>query len=284
MKTADKWQDYELIDSGEGEKLERWGNFFLSRPDPIAIWPKYLKEEEWKKANAVYKRNNEGGGKWETKETIPEKWEISYKDLRFLIKPTPFKHTGLFPEQSSNWDFFIKKIQEEKRPLSILNLFAYTGGATIACAKAGAKVCHVDSSRGIVEWAKENAEINGLKDKIRWIVDDVIKFTDREIKRGIKYDAIIMDPPSFGRGSKGEVWKLEEDLWPLVKSATKLLTDDSLFFHINSYSTGMSPTTIGNILKSVIKNKGTIETGELGLQEKNSQRILPQGTFGRWSK
>lgn len=290
MQTANNWKDYELIDSGDGEKLERWGSppaggFVLSRPDPLAIWPKLLPETEWRVADAHYMRSEEGGGKWNVKGQMPDKWQINYGDLKFWIKPTQFKHTGLFPEQALNWDWMIDKIKKEKREINILNLFAYTGGATIAIAKVGAKVCHVDSSKGIVAWAKENAELNGFSDKIRWIVDDAVKFVEREAKRGVKYDAIIMDPPSFGRGAKGEVWKIEEDLWSLIEKCKKILSDDPLFFLINSYSTGMSPTTVKNILISAFKNKdGEIESNEIGIKEKGSERILPQGVFGRWEK
>ncbi len=291
MKTATNWNDYELIDSGDGEKLERWGSspkecFVLARPDPMAIWPKGLSQNEWAKSDAHYIRSEKGGGSWKTKKQLPEKWGVEYNHLLFLIKPTSFKHTGLFPEQSVNWDIFSKIIKDSNDgEINILNLFAYTGGATIACAKAGAKVCHVDSSKGIVSWAKDNAKVNNITEKIRWIVDDAIKFVERELKRGMKYDGIIMDPPSFGRGSKGEVWKLEKDLFPLVKKTVKLLSDKPKFFHINSYTTGMSPTTIGNILESSLgKINGNIEVDEIGIKESNSKRILPQGVFGRWTK
>lgn len=285
MLVANNWKEYQLLDSGDGEKLERWGNFVLSRPDPLAIWPKGLPLAEWKKADGHYMRSEDGGGKWDFKKQLPDKWEIKYGELNFLIKPTSFKHTGLFPEQASNWDSLTEIIKKEKRDVGVLNLFAYTGGVTVALAKSGTKVCHVDSSKGIVGWAKENAELNGLVEKIRWIVDDAIKFVEREVKRGVKYDGIIMDPPSFGRGAKGEVWKLEKDLWPLVSKTTKLLSDDPLFFHINSYSTGMSPTVVGNILETALgKIGGKIEVNELGLKEGRGNRILPQGVFGRWQK
>lgn len=284
MQTTNNWKEYELLDSGNGEKLEKWGNFTLSRPDPLAIWPKTLSDAEWKKADGNYIRSEEGGGKWKYKNPLPDKWEIKYGNLIFSIKPTSFKHTGLFPEQAVNWDWITEKIKKEKREINILNLFAYTGGATIAAASAGAKVCHVDSSKGIISWAKENASLNGLENKIRWITDDAVKFVERELKRGVKYDAIIMDPPSFGRGAKGEVWKIEEDLWPLIEKCKKILSDNPLFFLINSYSTGMSPTTVKNILLSALKDKnGSIESDEIGLNEKGSDRILPQGVFGRWS-
>lgn len=285
MQTPNNWKDYELIDSGESEKLERWGNFALVRPDPLAIWPKNLPVTDWNKADAHYERSDEGGGKWSTNKQLPASWEVNYANLKFLIKPTSFKHTGLFPEQAVNWESLSEIIKKEKREINILNLFAYTGGATIALSKAGAKVCHVDSSKGIVGWAKENAKINGIESEIRWIVDDAVKFVERELKRGVKYDAILMDPPSFGRGAKGEVWKIEEDLWPLVSKTVKLLSADSLFFHINSYTTGMSPTVIGNVIKSGLgKLGGEIEVDELGLKESKGNRILPQGVFGRWTK
>ncbi|HBM45492.1 MAG: hypothetical protein UT05_C0009G0051 [Parcubacteria group bacterium GW2011_GWF2_38_76] len=284
MLTNNNWKDYELIDSGDGEKLERWGEVVLSRPDPQAFWPKMLPDKEWHTANGIYTRSEGGGGAWKFKEGTPKKWEIKYGDLKFSIKPTPFKHTGLFPEQAINWDWMKDKIKGSGKDVSVLNLFAYTGGATVASSNAGAKVCHVDSSNGIVTWAKENIDLNNKSGEVRWIVDDALKFVDREIKRGVKYDGIIMDPPSYGRGAKGEVWKLEEKLWPLVEKTSRLLSDKPLFFIINSYTTGMSPTVIGNILKTAFKNKGgKIETDELGLKEKNTDRVLPQGVFGRWS-
>ncbi|MEI6296667.1 MAG: class I SAM-dependent methyltransferase [bacterium] len=289
MQTANNWKDYELLDSGDGEKLERWGSstnsFILSRPDPLAIWPKKLSKKEWSDADAHYLRSEEGGGKWSVRNQMPDRWEVKYSNLKFIIKPTQFKHTGLFPEQAVNWDWMINKIKESKREINVLNLFAYTGGATVAATYAGAKVCHVDSSKGIVGWAKENAEINSFGDKVRWIVDDAVKFVEREAKRGTKYDAIIMDPPSFGRGAKGEVWKIEQDLWPLIEKCKMILTNNPLFFLVNSYSTGMSPTTVKNILISAFGNlSGKIESSEIGLQEKGSERILPQGVFGRWEK
>lgn len=284
MLTAKNWKDYELLDSGDGEKLERWGNVVLSRPDPQAFWPKNLSDKEWRNADGIYTRSEGGGGEWKFKEGTPHKWEIKYGDLKFSIKPTPFKHTGLFPEQSVNWDWIKDKIEGTGRDVTVLNLFAYTGGATVAAANAGAKVTHVDSSNGIVTWAKDNIELNNKSGEIRWIVDDALKFVDREIKRGVKYDGIIMDPPSYGRGAKGEVWKLEEKLWTLVEKTSRLLSDKPLFFIINSYTTGMSPTVIGNILKTAFRNKGgKIETDELGLKETGSDRVLPQGVFGRWS-
>jgi len=288
MITPKNWKDYELLDSGDGEKMERWGSpadgFVVSRPDPQTIWPKNLPESNWKKCDAVYTRSEEGGGKWNYKKQLQDKYEIEYGNLKFWIKLTSFKHTGIFPEQAVNWDWIIEKIKGANREIKVLNLFAYTGGATVAVASAGADVCHVDSSKGIVTWAKENIELNGLGDKkVRFIVDDVLKFIDREKKRGVKYDAVIMDPPSFGRGAKGEVWKIEKDLWPLMEKVSGILSDNPLFVLINSYTTGMSPTVIGNILKSAMKKYGgKIETDELGLVEKNSDRILPQGVFGRW--
>ncbi|EPZ53283.1 hypothetical protein H477_5046 [[Clostridium] sordellii ATCC 9714] len=232
---ADKWKDYELIDMGNGEKLERWGNVVLRRPDPQVMWPIAEEKGLWKTPHGHYHRSSRGGGQWEHKKKYPEKWTISYKNLKFNISPTGFKHTGLFPEQAANWDWAMDKIQNAGRPIKVLNLFAYTGGATVACAYAGAEVCHVDASKGMVTWAKENLHTSGLQDrKVRFIVDDVVKFVEREIRRGNKYDAIIMDPPSYGRGPKGEVWQIEDKLYGLVELCTKVLSDKPLFFLINS--------------------------------------------------
>ena len=234
MWIADKWQDYELLDCGGGEKLERWDKQVLVRPDPQAIWETPHKNPAWKRANARYHRSNTGGGHWE-KKTLPESWKMHYKDLTFQVKPMNFKHTGLFPEQAVNWDFAMEKIRNADRPIRVLNLFGYTGAATVACAKAGASVCHVDAAKGMVAWGKENARLSGLEDApIRWIVDDCAKFVEREIRRGKTYDAIIMDPPSYGRGPGGEVWKLEENLFPFVKLCAQVLSDRPLFVIINS--------------------------------------------------
>ncbi|MEK7066438.1 MAG: class I SAM-dependent methyltransferase [Patescibacteria group bacterium] len=292
MTIADKWNEYEILDCGEGQKLERWGKegekLVLSRPDPQAIWPKE-KPELWNTADAVYIRNAGGGGKWTfpTGKTIPEKWIISYQNLKFWIRPTEFKHTGIFPEQGPNWDWLINKIKEEnQRELNILNLFAYTGAATLACAFAGAKVCHIDASKGIVEWAKENLVVNNLTEKpVRFIVDDVLKFVEREKRRGMKYDGIIMDPPSFGRGSKGETWKIEKDLWPLVKSCVGIMSDNPVFFIINSYTSGLPSQVMVNILDSAFeKIGGSISAEELSLPIKNSNKLLPAGSTVRWEK
>jgi 23S rRNA (cytosine1962-C5)-methyltransferase len=285
MILSKDWKDYEILDMSNGEKLERWGNIILIRPDPQIIWKDKLHPELWKKANAHYHRSNKGGGEWEYIKKVPESWQIKYKDLTFNLKPMGFKHTGLFPEQAVNWDFMMKKIKESKRDIKVLNLFAYTGGATCACLKAGASVCHVDSSKGMTSWAKENVESCGLKDApVRFIIDDVIKFVQREIRRGNKYDAIVMDPPSYGRGANGEVWNIEESLYTLVELCTKVLSDKPLFFLINSYTTGLSPTILSNVLSLTIKHKGKISCGEIGLPMKDSDVILPCGIYGRWEE
>ena len=245
MWIADKWQDYELLDCGGGEKLERWDKQFLVRPDPQAIWETPHQNPAWKRANARYLRSQTGGGHWE-KKALPESWKVHYGELTFQVKPMNFKHTGLFPEQAVNWDFVMDKIRNAGRPIRVLNLFAYTGGATVACAKAGASVCHVDAAKGMVAWARENAKLSGLEDApIRWIIDDCAKFVEREIRRGKTYDAIIMDPPSYGRGPGGEVWKLEENLYPFVKLCAGVLSDKPLFVLINSYTTGLAPSVLG---------------------------------------
>ena len=256
MKVASSWKDYEILDMANGEKLERWGDFYLIRPDPQIIWNEKQFKNKWNLANARYVRSSSGGGHWEYKKRLPDSWTVKYKNLTFNIKPMGFKHTGLFPEQAVNWDWMINAIQKEKRPIKVLNLFAYTGGATVACLSAGASVCHVDSSKGMVSWAKENVESSGLKDRpVRYIVDDVIKFVSREIRRGNKYDAIITDPPSYGRGSNGEVWKFEENLPELISLCMQVLSDNPLFFLINSYTTGISSTVLENILKINMKNR-----------------------------
>ena len=287
MKVANNWQDYKLIDMANGQKLEKWGKYILSRPDPQIIWKEKMYPEEWKKADAIYSRSKTGGGSWKYNKKLPENWQIKYKGLIFNIKPMGFKHTGLFPEQAVNWDWMIEKIQNAKREIKVLNLFAYTGGATVACLYAGASVCHVDSSKGMVSWAKENVYSSGLADKkIRYIVDDVNKFVAREIRRGNKYDAIIMDPPSYGRGANGEVWQFENNIYDLVELCKQVLSDNPLFFLINSYTTGISSTVLANILNLTIekKYKGQVTCGEVGLPMENSDLILPCGIYGRWEK
>ena len=285
MIISKDWKDYEILDMANGEKLERWGNIILIRPDPQIIWSNKLKPELWKKANAHYHRSKTGGGEWEYIKNVPESWQIRYKDLTFNLKPMGFKHTGLFPEQSVNWDFMINKIRNAGREIKVLNLFAYTGGATVACSYAGASVCHVDSSKGMTLWAKENVASSGLSERpIRFIIDDVIKFVQREIRRGNKYDAIVMDPPSYGRGANGEVWNIEESLYTLVELCTKVLSDKPLFFIINSYTTGLAPTILANILNLTIKKDGKISCGEIGLPMKDSKLILPCGIYGRWEE
>lgn len=282
---ADKWKDYELIDMGGGEKLERWGNIVLRRPDPQVIWPIKKENSIWKNPHGHYHRSNRGGGSWEVKKKYPQEWTIDYKKLKFKIKPTGFKHTGLFPEQAANWDWMIEKIQNSKRPIKVLNLFAYTGGASVACAYAGAEVCHVDAAKGMVNWAKENLNLSGLGDrKVRFIVDDVFKFVEREIRRGNKYDAIIMDPPSYGRGPKGEVWKIEDKLYEFVELCMEVLSDRPLFFLINSYTTGFSPIVLENVLSTTVGRKkgGKVYAGEIGIPASIDGKILPCGIFGRW--
>ena len=287
MNIASNWKDYEILDMANWEKLERWGNIFLVRPDPQIIWKDKTFPNKWKKVNARYNRSKTGGGSWSYNSNLPKTWQIKYKDLTFNIKPMGFKHTGLFPEQAVNWDWMINKIKQEKREIKVLNLFAYTGGATVACLSAGASVCHVDSSKGMVSWAKENVISSGLeKRKVRYIVDDVIKFVKREIRRGNKYDAIIMDPPSYGRGANGEVWQFENNIYDLVKLCMEVLSEDPLFFLINSYTTGISSTVLENILKINMKKKynGKFSSGEIGLPMTDSKLILPCGIYGRWEK
>lgn len=283
MRVAKDWKDYEILDMADGEKLERWGNYILERPDPQIVWQDKTFKDKWKKVDAIYHRSKKGGGYWENINDIKASWQVKYKDLTFNIKQMGFKHTGLFPEQAVNWDYMIDKIKNSNRKIKVLNLFAYTGGATVACAYAGADVVHVDSSRGMVSWAKENIESSNLTDRyVRFIVDDVIKFVKREIRRGNKYDAIIMDPPSFGRGANGEVWNIEESLYPLIKLCMEVLSDNPLFFLINSYTTGMSPKVLENILYMTLdkKYKGKISSGEVGLPMKDSNLILPCGIYG----
>lgn len=283
MWIADNWKDYEVLDCSQGEKLERWGDYLLIRPDPQVIWdtPKTLKG--WKKCNAHYHRSKKGGGEWEFFD-LPSQWAIHYRDLTFNLKPFSFKHTGLFPEQAANWDWFSEKIRQTGRPVKVLNLFAYTGGATLAAAAAGAAVTHVDASKGMVTWAKENAVSSGLKDApIRWLVDDCTKFVEREIRRGNHYDAIIMDPPSYGRGPKGEIWKIEDSIHPFIKLCTKLLSDQPLFFLVNSYTTGLAPAVLTYMLSTELKDfGGHVESQEIALPVTSSGLFLPCGASGRW--
>ncbi|MEG2283447.1 MAG: class I SAM-dependent methyltransferase [Bacilli bacterium] len=284
MELATNWQDYEILGTSNGEKLERWGNIILLRPDPEVIWTQG-DLTTFKGINAHYHRSSKGGGYWENLKSTPSSWTIDYKNLTFNIKQMGFKHTGLFPEQAVNWDFMIDKIKNSKREIKVLNLFAYTGGASVACLSAGASVVHVDSSKGMVDWCKENVKASHLENKpIRYIVDDVVKFVQREIRRGSKYDAIVMDPPSYGRGTNGEVWDIEKDLAPLIELCTSLLSDLPLFFLINSYTTGLSAQVLENLLLLTVGTKypGTITSGEIGLPVKNSQVILPCGIFGRF--
>ena len=286
MWIADKWQDFELIDCSRGEKLERWGEHILVRPDPQAIWETPRTNPLWKKPSARYSRASTGGGHWD-KNSLPEMWQVKYGELTFNVKPMNFKHTGLFPEQASNWDYIMEKIRGAGRPISVLNLFGYTGAATVAAAKAGASVCHVDAAKGMVAWGKENAEASGVREApIRWIVDDCAKFVEREIRRGRKYDAIIMDPPSYGRGPGGEVWKLEDNIWDFVELTSKVLSDNPLFVIINSYTTGLSASTIGYIAESVFSRRfgGHAESQELGLRVTDTGLALPCGASTRWER
>ena len=285
MNIANNWEDYKILDMANGEKLEKWGNVVLVRPDPQIIWKEKSYPGKWKTVNAKYNRSKTGGGSWEYKTKIPNNWKIKYKNLTFNIKPMGFKHTGLFPEQAVNWDWMIDKIKKSKREIKVLNLFAYTGGATVACLSAGASVCHVDSSKGMVSWAKENVISSGLEKRpVRYIVDDVIKFVLRETRRGNKYDAIIMDPPSYGRGTNGEVWQFENNIYELIELCIKVLSDNPLFFLINSYTTGISSNVLNNILELTVNKKynGIVTNGEIGLPMENSNLILPCGIYGRW--
>lgn len=284
MWIADQWKDYEVLDTSSGEKLERWGDYLLVRPDPQVIWNTPRKNPGWKKKNGHYHRSSKGGGEWEFFK-LPEEWTISYRELNFRLKPFSFKHTGLFPEQAVNWDWCSECIREAGRPVKVLNLFAYTGGATLAAASAGASVTHVDASKGMVTWAKENAAASHLEDApVRWLVDDCVKFVEREIRRGNKYDGIIMDPPSYGRGPKGEIWKIEESIYPFVELAAQLLSDDALFFLINSYTTGLQPAVLSYMLSTVIQKKrgGEVQSSEIGLPVSSNGLVLPCGATGRW--
>lgn len=285
MWIAKNWKDYEVLDTSAGEKLERWGKYLLVRPDPQVIWSTPKKLPGWKKMNGHYHRSAKGGGEWEFFD-LPKEWSISYKELTFRLKPFSFKHTGLFPEQASNWDWFSKLIKEAGRPVKVLNLFAYTGGATLSAAKAGAQVTHVDASKGMVSWAKENAVSSSLSDApIRWLVDDCVKFVEREIRRGNHYDAIIMDPPSYGRGPKGEIWKIEDSIYPFIQLTTKLLSDKPLFFLINSYTTGLQPAVLQYMIQTTIVPQfgGETAASEIGLPVSSNGLVLPCGASGRWS-
>lgn len=286
MWIADNWKDYEIIDCSNGEKLERWGKYLLIRPDPQVIWDTPKTDAGWKHCNGHYHRSKKGGGEWEFFD-LPKQWQIQYGALTFNLKPFSFKHTGLFPEQAANWDWFSGRIRQTVQaghPVKVLNLFAYTGGATIAAAAAGAQVTHVDASKGMVTWAKENAVSSGLKDApIRWLVDDCVKFVEREIRRGNRYDAIIMDPPSYGRGPKGEIWKIEDMIHPLIRLCTQILADDALFFLVNSYTTGLAPAVLTYLLSTELKGRGGhVESQEIGLPVKNTGLVLPCGASGRW--
>lgn len=289
MWIANNWKDYEVLDTAGGEKLERWGDYLLVRPDPQVIWESDKKNPGWRKMNGHYHRSSKGGGEWEFFD-LPKEWGIHYGDLTFRLKPFSFKHTGLFPEQAANWDWFSNLIRnalkkEPDRQIKVLNLFAYTGGATLAAANAGAHVTHVDASKGMVTWAKENAAVSGLSEKpIRWLVDDCVKFVEREIRRGNKYDAIIMDPPSYGRGPKGEIWKIEDSIYPFVQLTSQILSENPLFFLINSYTTGLQPAVLSYMINLAIVKKfgGSVEANEIGLPVTDTGLVLPCGASGRW--
>ncbi|MBD5444626.1 MAG: SAM-dependent methyltransferase [Lachnospiraceae bacterium] len=286
MWIADNWKDYEVLDTSSGEKLERWGDYLLVRPDPQVIWNTPKTHSGWKKRNGHYHRSSKGGGEWEFF-NLPNEWSIQYGDLTFHLKPFSFKHTGLFPEQAVNWDWFSSIIKNAGRPVKVLNLFAYTGGATIAAAKAGASVTHVDASKGMVTWAKENAAASGLTDApIRWLVDDCVKFVEREIRRGNTYDAIIMDPPSYGRGPKGEIWKIEESIFPFIELTAQILSKDALFFLINSYTTGLQPAVLSYMAETLIIPQfgGRVQASEIGLPVSSNGLVLPCGASCRWER
>ena len=286
MWIANQWKDYEVIDTSTGEKLERWGDYILVRPDPQVIWNTPKNNAGWRKKNGHYHRSVKGGGEWEFW-NLPEEWSIHYKELTFHLKPFSFKHTGLFPEQAVNWDWFSELIRNAGRPIKVLNLFAYTGGATLSAAKAGANVTHVDASKGMVAWAKENAAASGLKDApIRWLVDDCVKFVEREIRRGNQYDAIIMDPPSYGRGPKGEIWKIEESIYPFIELTTQILTDKPLFYLVNSYTTGLQPAVLTYMIQTALVPRfgGSVESSEIGLPVSSNGLVLPCGASGRWTQ
>lgn len=286
MWIADNWKDYEVLDTSSGEKLERWGDYLLVRPDPQVIWNTPKTNKGWKNKNGHYHRSSKGGGEWEFFR-LPNEWSIRYGELTFHLKPFSFKHTGLFPEQAANWDWFSTLIKQTGRPVKVLNLFAYTGGATLAAARAGANVTHVDASKGMVSWAKENAAASGLSEApIRWLVDDCVKFVEREIRRGSTYDAIIMDPPSYGRGPKGEIWKIEESIFPFIELTAKILSDNPLFFLINSYTTGLQPAVLSYMINTVIVPRfgGKVSAEEIGLPVKDNGLVLPCGASGRWQR
>ena len=285
MWIADGWKEYEVLDTSGGEKLERWGKYTLLRPDPQVIWDTPRKLPAWRKLNAHYHRSSKGGGEWEFFD-LPQTWDIHYRELTFHLQPFKFKHTGLFPEQAVNWDWFSEKIRRAGRPVKVLILFAYTGGATLAAAAAGAQVTHVDASKGMVTWARENAVASGLADApIRWLVDDCVKFVEREIRRGNHYDAIIMDPPSYGRGPKGEIWKIEEKIFPFIELCTKILTKEPLFFLVNSYTTGLQPAVLTYMMSTALVPVfgGQVEAQEIGLPVKANGLVLPCGASGRWT-
>ena len=287
MRVNESWKDYRILDTTDGDKLESWGGKVLVRPDPQIIWKSPKRTDMWDKADAVYHRSQKGGGQWEYKRKLPESWKINYKELTFIIRPTGFKHTGLFPEQAVNWDFMSGKIKNAGRPVKVLNLFAYTGGATLACAAAGASVSHVDASKGMVQWARENAAASGLTEKpIRWLVDDCEKFVRREIKRGNLYDGIVMDPPSYGRGPGGEVWKLEDCVYDLVKTCSQVLSDKPLFFLLNSYTTGLSPSVMAYILRDILGSRlgGRVSADEIGLRVEATGGVLPCGSTAIWEQ
>lgn len=283
---ANEWDDYKILDAGNGEKLEQWGEVVLCRPDPQIIWKTDKKVKAWDQINGMYHRSEKGGGEWEIRKPFPKKWTVKYKGLTFNIKPTGFKHTGLFPEQAANWDFIISKIKNANRPIKVLNLFAYTGGATCAASYGGAaEVVHVDASKGMVAWAKDNAESSGLShNKIRYIVDDVFKFVEREHRRGNQYDAIIMDPPSYGRGPKGEIWKLEDELQELLELTAKILKKDPLFLLVNAYTTGFSHISLNNMMIQVFGNGYKFTSGEIGIPIEKSEMVLPCGIYARLEK
>lgn len=281
MRVSKNWQDYCLIDTADGERLERWGDVVLIRPDPQIIWKCRGTAPEWQSAHARYNRSSSGGGSWDYRGSLPESWRIRYGGLTFMVKPTGFKHTGLFPEQAVNWDYCSELIRAAERPISVLNLFAYTGGATLACAKAGASVCHCDAVKGMVDWARENARLSGLADKpIRWIVDDAMKFIGREIRRGTRYDGVILDPPSYGRGTNGEMWKLEDSIYELMTSVTELLSDKPLFVLLNSYTTGLSPSVMSYLMEMTVGRRFEIEvlSEEIGIPVKQTGMALPCGS------